>query len=121
MPQQVIDTGLDETSCFFIDDDLEEVPHGHYFDELAVSLDPVESPSSSPILPPSATSSPTEGVPLIPSSTSSPVTASHEVFEGGDFSIYPDRRKVNAHHAVYRYGRATFWSPYPLVRHTCSC
>ncbi|CAM9464026.1 unnamed protein product [Laminaria digitata] len=35
MPHQVTDTGLDETSCFFIDNDGEETPHGHYFEELA--------------------------------------------------------------------------------------
>ncbi|CAN0335611.1 unnamed protein product, partial [Ectocarpus fasciculatus] len=34
---QVVDTGLDETSCFFIDDDGEEVEHGHFFEELFVS------------------------------------------------------------------------------------
>ncbi|CAN0597839.1 unnamed protein product, partial [Laminaria digitata] len=33
---QVVDTGLDETSCYFIDADGEEVPHGHYFEELGV-------------------------------------------------------------------------------------
>ena len=31
---QVIDTGLDETSCFFVDEDGEEIAHGHYFEEL---------------------------------------------------------------------------------------
>ncbi|CAM9635784.1 unnamed protein product [Ectocarpus sp. 4 AP-2014] len=34
---QVVDTGLDETSCFFIDDGGEEVDHGYYFEELFVS------------------------------------------------------------------------------------
>lgn len=27
-------TGVDETSCFFVDDDGEEVEHGYYFDEV---------------------------------------------------------------------------------------
>ena len=31
---QVIDTGLDETSCYFVDEDGEEIAHGHYFEEL---------------------------------------------------------------------------------------
>ena len=31
---QIIDTGLDETSCFFIDDSGEEIEHGYYFDDL---------------------------------------------------------------------------------------
>lgn len=65
---QVIDTGLDETSCFFIDDDGEEVDHGYYFDELA-------------ILSLSATSEASE----------SRIFAS---FNDGDFSSYPERRKV---------------------------
>ena len=31
---QVVDTGLDETSCYFVDEDGEEIAHGHYFEEL---------------------------------------------------------------------------------------
>ena len=31
---QVVDTGLDETSCYFVDTDGEPVPHGYYYDEL---------------------------------------------------------------------------------------
>lgn len=34
---QVIDSGLDETSCFFLDDDGEEIEHGYYFEELAMA------------------------------------------------------------------------------------
>lgn len=34
---QIIDTGLDETSCFFADGDGQEVTHGHYFEELSES------------------------------------------------------------------------------------
>lgn len=33
---QVVDTGLDETSCFFADGDGEEVTHGHYYEEIAL-------------------------------------------------------------------------------------
>lgn len=32
--QQIIDTGLDETSCFFADEDGLEIEHGSYFDGL---------------------------------------------------------------------------------------
>ena len=38
---QIIDTGLDETSCFFIDDSGEEIEHGYYFDDF--ELNGVES------------------------------------------------------------------------------
>ena len=31
---QVADTGLDETSCFFVDEDREKIDHGYYFEEL---------------------------------------------------------------------------------------
>ncbi|CAN0522044.1 unnamed protein product, partial [Scytosiphon promiscuus] len=31
---QVVDSGVDETSCFFVDKDGEEVIHGHYYEEL---------------------------------------------------------------------------------------
>lgn len=34
---QVVDTGLDYSSCFFIDEDGVEVDHGHYFEEIAIS------------------------------------------------------------------------------------
>lgn len=39
---QIIDTGLDETSCFFTDGDGLEVEHGYYFEELGF----VGTPSS---------------------------------------------------------------------------
>lgn len=66
---QVIDTGLDETSCFFIDDDGEEVVHGHFFNELA-----------------------------IPSLTSTYYAQGNLFYDydGGDFSSYPERRKVRS-------------------------
>lgn len=31
----MVDSGLDETSCFFIDEDGQEIPHGYYFEEMA--------------------------------------------------------------------------------------
>lgn len=63
--RQVLDTGLDETSCFFIDGDGQEVTHGYYYDAMG-------SPASSTF-----------------SSYST-----YGVFQGGDFSFYPERRKV---------------------------
>lgn len=112
MPYQVTDTGLDETSCFFIDDDGEKVPHGHYYEQLAVRVpSKSEAPTVSPItsamlaLTPSPTlSSPTSKDPFsTPSPTASPTTAAENIFEGGDFSSYPDRRKVSAHDPVFRF------------------
>lgn len=64
--RQVIDTGLDETSCFFTnDEDGEEVDHGYYFEELFVGS------SQSQLI-------------YFP------------FFEGGDFTYDEDRRKVIA-------------------------
>ncbi|CAM9790716.1 unnamed protein product, partial [Ectocarpus fasciculatus] len=63
---QVIDSGLDETSCYFIDDDGEEVDHGYYFNELGQAA--VYGYTSSDEIP--------------------------NNFDGGDFSYYPDRRKI---------------------------
>ena len=37
---QIIDTGMDETSCFFIDEDGQEVEHGYYFEELGFVGEP---------------------------------------------------------------------------------
>lgn len=34
---QIVDTGLDTTSCFFADADGEEVEHGHYFETVRSS------------------------------------------------------------------------------------
>ncbi|CAM9166855.1 unnamed protein product, partial [Hapterophycus canaliculatus] len=59
---QIIDTGVDETSCYFIDDDGEEVEHGYYYDELSAPTLSVTPPFSS--------------------------------FNGGDFSYFPERRKI---------------------------
>lgn len=65
---QIIDSGLDETSCYFADGDGEEVTHGHYFDELSESHSSVSLPA-------------------------------YTIFEGGDFSFDPSRRKVARHRA----------------------
>eukprot|EP00903_Cladosiphon_okamuranus_P006848 g6670.t1 len=69
---QVVDTGLDETSCFFVHDETgDQITHGYYFDELSTDL----TGSYFSYLYPS----------------------SYEVsgiFSGGDFSTFPDRRKV---------------------------
>ena len=32
-----MDTGLDETSCFFIDDSGEKIEHGYYFDNIELN------------------------------------------------------------------------------------
>ena len=65
---QVIDTGLDETSCFFIDEDGEEVEHGHYFEELQVLIKATSSTSTS--------------------------TKDYSIFDGGYFPLFLTRRKV---------------------------
>lgn len=36
--EQIIDTGLDETSCYFIDDDGLEVEHGYYYEGLGAGI-----------------------------------------------------------------------------------
>ncbi|CBN77323.1 Peptidase S8 and S53, subtilisin, kexin, sedolisin [Ectocarpus siliculosus] len=74
---QVIDSGLDETSCYFIDDSGEEVDHGYYFDELGRAA-------------------------VYSSSYSSDETAT--IFNGGDFSYYPERRKAG--HGTHTAGSA---------------
>ena len=152
MPHQVIDSGLDETSCFFIDDDGQEVTHGHYYEELGLkplppsypssyyyftwytstyfssswtTHSPTSSPSSSthsttqssssstfPTSSPSSssyspTSSPSSSYYYATGSSSTPSSTSSdsvvEVFEGGDFSFYPDRRKVGDHASARLY------------------
>ena len=70
----MVDSGLDETSCFFIDDDGGEVEHGHYFEELARVESYFLTASS-----------------FYRYSTN---TAVHEVFNGGDFVYDTSRRKV---------------------------
>lgn len=139
MPHQVVDSGLDETSCFFIDQDGQEVTHGHYYEELGLTPSSISSyvwsstyytstfaswlstssstTTSSPTPSPSAsthsaspTSSPSSS--FYVSTGSSPTSSSGfpdgvlEIFEGGDFSFYPDRRKVRdqSHAYVRLYG-----------------
>eukprot|EP00752_Nemacystus_decipiens_P004360 g3984.t1 len=98
---QVIDTGVDESSCFFAhEENGEHVPHGYYFDEWGINFDF-----------PSASDSPTDDDrrrgpgPVSGSSSiqrdrrpiSSTTTTDYQyvsVFEGGDFTVYPDRRKI---------------------------
>lgn len=35
LPDQVVDSGLDETSCFFADGDGQVMTHGYFFEELS--------------------------------------------------------------------------------------
>lgn len=42
---QIVDSGLDETSCFFVDGDGQEVTHGYYFDEMSESYSSVSVPA----------------------------------------------------------------------------
>eukprot|EP00904_Undaria_pinnatifida_P011000 jgi/Undpi1/702/HiC_scaffold_10.g04166.m1 len=110
---QVIDTGVDETSCYFIDDDGQTVTHGHYFEEIGIkTLAPTPSPASatsptSATLPPtsplsstarSQTSSLSSSVlssnRALATSSSSSSTTPEKIFEGGDFFFDPERRKI---------------------------
>lgn len=68
-PRQIVDTGLDETSCFFADGGGEEVAHGHYYEELGVM--PFSSSGSATSSSGSGTSGPIDGTSLGNSSTSS--------------------------------------------------
>lgn len=76
---QVVDSGLDETSCFFADGDGQEVAHGYYFEELSEALAIATS----------------EGNYLYYTSQGfNPYTVRPDLFAGGDFSFDPSRRKV---------------------------
>ncbi|CAM9533797.1 unnamed protein product [Scytosiphon promiscuus] len=66
---QVVDSGLNETSCYFAHGDGSEVEHGHYFEEIG---------STNPYF----------------SSDSESFSKFKPVFEGGDFSYTSGRRKV---------------------------
>lgn len=78
---QVIDTGLDESSCFFVHDaDGGLVPRGYYYDEWGTNFGPLTGNSTS--------SSSTEDLNISDVAVSS-------AFSGGDFRAYPDRRKVS--------------------------
>ena len=65
---QIIDTGLDETSCYFSDEDGQQVDHGYFFDELS------------------------DGSYYV--GTGSDTISKIGIFEGGDFSFDSSRRKV---------------------------
>eukprot|EP00752_Nemacystus_decipiens_P015150 g13496.t1 len=67
---QVVDSGLNETSCFFADEDGGQVEHGHYFEEVG-SINPYFSYSD------------TESF-----------SGFVGVFDGGDFTYDSSRRKV---------------------------
>lgn len=100
---KVIDTGVDETSCFFADDESgEEVAHGHYFEEWGITVDLDAYASSWTSTEYSSRPSQLGGAgPLDHAGQSSSYYSYstyqvEEVFEGGDFTVYGDRRKVRA-------------------------
>lgn len=99
MCQQIVDTGVDETSCFFADGDGQTVPHGHFFEELGIkTLAPTPSPASE--APP--TSETISSISLPSSSPPKAISGSYAlIFEGGDLSTYPGRRKVSAPESVF--------------------
>eukprot|EP00904_Undaria_pinnatifida_P010989 jgi/Undpi1/701/HiC_scaffold_10.g04165.m1 len=117
---QVIDTGVDETSCYFIDDDGQTVTHGHYFDEyVPETLTPTPSPAAetSPTpatLPPTSSLSSTArsqtsslSSSVLPSNralaTSSSSSSTHSGFNfGGDFFFDPERRKIIQYIDLYK-------------------
>lgn len=70
--RQIVDTGLDYNSCFFVDKDGKEVAHGHYFEEIGVEASVFSSWS--------------------PTFSKDPPIA--QVFTGGDFNFNLGRRKV---------------------------
>lgn len=93
-PTQVIDSGIDESSCYFANDESgDHVPHGHYYEEWGINVPLTSSSFSSPTSDDDSDDS--WGWPW--------ASADHhtgsfyqveEVFDGGDFTVYPDRRKV---------------------------
>ncbi|CAM9402432.1 unnamed protein product [Ectocarpus sp. 8 AP-2014] len=89
---QVIDSGVDESSCFFAHDESgDHVPHGHYFEEWGINPPLTSSSFSSP----TSDDDDSWGWPW---ATADHHTGSYyqtaEEFDGGDFTIYPDRRKI---------------------------
>lgn len=109
MSCQVIDTGLDESSCFFAhDENGDQVPHGYYYDEWGINFDfsSLSDDSSSADEPADDDNSRRRPDPESALSSTQrnrrPITSStatdyqyDEVFTGGDFTVYPDRRKVS--------------------------
>lgn len=69
-PCQVVDTGLNETSCFFADGDGKTIQHGHYFQDVGTTN------------------------PRFTSSSDVSWSRFRTVEDGGDFTHFPDRRKV---------------------------
>lgn len=79
---QIIDTGLDETSCYFADEDGEEVTHGYYWEELSEDYYVVTS----------------QGMYYqVTSQGYYLATDRYRLFQGGDFSYDLSRRKVGEH------------------------
>ncbi|CAM9659673.1 unnamed protein product, partial [Hapterophycus canaliculatus] len=74
---QVVDTGLDYNSCYFVDEDGEEVAHGHYFEEASLRFLGVEADALSS---------------WYPTFDYNPQLA--QVFTGGDFNFDLGRRKI---------------------------
>ena len=85
MCHQVVDTGVDETSCFFADGDGDQLEHGYFYDEVGFALNATSSTAS--------WLEPSEQV--FTSSIASWLEPSEQVFTGGDFSFDLSRRKVS--------------------------
>lgn len=86
---QVIDTGLDETSCYFVHDEArDQIAHGYYYDEFGANVFTSLSDSDDQWWLPSEEDHYGSGV-------VGSVVSSSRVFTGGDFTAYPDRRKVS--------------------------
>lgn len=71
LPRQIVDSGLNETSCFFADGDGKGVEHGYYFEELG---------SSNPYF----------------SSSSDSFSKFYGLYDGGHFAYDSSRRKVTS-------------------------
>ncbi|CAM9548318.1 unnamed protein product, partial [Hapterophycus canaliculatus] len=94
---QVIDSGVDETSCFFANDESgEEVAHGHYFEEWGINVDLDSYAYSSTDDSYWWSQFSAAGHSAHPDHSSTSFSAYHveEVFTGGDFTVYNDRRKI---------------------------
>lgn len=95
---QVIDTGLDETSCFFVHDERgDQIPHGYFFDEFGANIftSLSESDDDRWWLP--------NEEDHYGSGSGGSIISSSQVFTGGDFTAYPDRRKVNNRSRLVRF------------------
>lgn len=85
---QVVDTGLDETSCFFVHDEArDQIAHGYFYDEWGANVVTSLSESDDEWWLPNAEDH-------LGSGSYGSVVSSARVFEGGDFTFYPERRKV---------------------------